>query len=126
MEGALGRDTWSTAAMFQPKDDDDLNRDLCAGRFRSVIFADLDSLLEMLWKDELDLERWQTAGARIDVVTPPIGPPEGWRELVREVQASLVRWKRRQRKRQIIAALILNAIALLAMAAIFGLIPLAR
>jgi len=126
LEVALGSPAWAVAAKLLPKDDDELNAELCAGKFKQVVFADLDSLLEMMWKGEVDLDRWQSAGVHVDLVSPPSGPTNGWHEMARTVHRSYTRWRGEQRRRQIVAAVILSAVALLAMAALFLLIPPTR
>lgn len=123
MEASLGHETWAAATKFLPKDDDELNAALCAGRFQRVVFADLNSLLEMMWKDELEPEKWTLAGVHVDLVSPPPGTEESWHETVREAHRSLSRWRAQQHKRQIVAAVLLSALALAAMAVLFWLIP---
>lgn len=126
MEAALGPDTWSASTKFLPKDDDELNSALCAGRFQRVVFADLDSLLEMLWKDEFEPAKWMDAGVHVELLSPPPGAKQSWHETVLEAHRSLSRWRAQQRKRQIVAAVLLSAVALAAMAVLFWLIPPAK
>lgn len=126
MEDAIGSAAWAASTKFLPKDDDELNAELCTGRFKRVVLADLDSLLEMMWKDEVDVERWTNAGVHVDLVSPPGGSTEHWHEIVRNVHRSLTRWRGEQRRRQIVAAVLLSAVGLAAMAVLFWLIPPAK
>lgn len=108
---------------FLPKDDDELNDALCVGRFDRVVFADLADLMEAVWKGEAQLERWAAAGVRIEVACPPTQEPDAWRNVIDATYDSLCRWRKRERRRQSIAAAILSAIALIAMGVLFFLIP---
>ena len=104
---------------FAAKDDDELNEKLVAGFFPAVVFHDLESLLQMLWKGHADLAKWEKAGVKIQFCFPP---PEGWRDLLPQVHTSLEQWRGVQRRRQIIAATILSAITLAGMAILFALL----
>ena len=121
----VGPVVWETAARFLPKDDDELNTALCAGRFGRVVFSRLDSLFEMIWKEQADLDRWRSAGVEIELASPPDGGTQ-WRPLIADLYESYSDWRSAQRKRQIVAAIILSAAALLAMAALFFFIPPAK
>ncbi|HKQ47707.1 MAG TPA: hypothetical protein VJZ71_06545 [Phycisphaerae bacterium] len=121
----VGPVAWETATRFLPKDDDELNAWLCAGRFVRVVFADLNSLLEMIWKEQADLEKWRSAGVEIELAAPPEGGMQ-WRPLAANIYKSYSEWRSLQRKRQIVAAIVLSAAALLAMAALFFCIPPAK
>lgn len=111
------------AARFRPKDDDDLNQALCAGRYKRVVFLDIDALFEAVWKDLADLDRWEQAGVRIELVSAPVGDGESWRKTVAAVHAGLIRWRRADRRRQIVVAVILSALALAAVGALLWLVP---
>lgn len=108
---------------FAPKDDDDLDAELCAGRFGRVVFAGLDALLTAVWKHHAQIDRWTAAGVRIDLAVPPAEDPADWRSFLTCTYASLSRHRRQQRRRQIIAAAILSALALLAIAAFLFTVP---
>jgi hypothetical protein len=107
---------------FAAKDDDDLDAELCAGRFDRVVFADLNALLSAIWKDHAHVDRWVDAGVSIELATPPPGDSSAWQAGVLHMFASLTRWRRQQRRRQIIAAVILSALALVALAVLFYLV----
>lgn len=111
------------ATHFLPKDDDDLADALAEKRFDCVVFADYDALLAMIWKGDADLEHWHALGICIELAVAPEGKPGDWQPITRQVSASLRRWRKRHRRRQVIAALILSMIALLAVATLLTLIP---
>jgi hypothetical protein len=121
----VGPVAWETAAKFLPKDDDELNAKLSAGAYTRVIFENLDSLYEMIWKEQADLDRWRSVGVEIDLASPPEGGTQ-WRPLVSDLSHCYLNWRSAQRKRQIVAAIILSATALLAMAVLFFMIPSVR
>lgn len=58
----------SEAIRFAPKDNDDLNSDLLAGRFNRVIFASKEDLLEAIWDGDADLSGWKSRGVRIEFI----------------------------------------------------------
>lgn len=101
---------------FEIKDDDELNSALSAGRFATVLFADLDSLWEMVWKNHADLDRWDAAGVKIELARAP--REENWRNLVRDAHASFQRHRAKQSRRQTIAATILSLVAVASLAAL--------
>jgi hypothetical protein len=117
----------SAATEFAPRDDEELDEALCAGRFRQVIFADLDALLTMVWKSQARVERWIDAGVRIELAQPPDAAAEGaWLPVVLATCQSLGRWRRAQRLRKLVAAVVLSVLALAAAAVLLLLIPPAR
>lgn len=109
---------------FLPKDDDDLDADLCAGRFDCVLFPSVEALLLAIWEHHARLDRWAARGVRIEIAD---GRDSDHRiETILEVHESLRRWRARRRRRQIIAGVILSAVALLAMGVLLFWIPPAR
>ncbi len=113
----------SDATRFLPKDDDDLADALREKQFDCVVFADFEALLSMIWKGEAEMGRWHTLGVRVELATALEGDGGDWPALARQMSASLDRWRARQHKRQVIAALILSVIALIAVAALLYVIP---
>jgi len=103
-------------AWFEIKDDDELNSELSAGRFATVLFADLDALWEMVWKNHADLDRWDAAGVKIELARPPSASE--WQALIRDAHASLSRHRAKQSRRQTIAATILSLVAVASLAAL--------
>ncbi len=116
----------ATARRFEPKDDDDLNDALCAGEFDRVVFANLDALFQTVWTGHGELDRWKSAGVRIELASPPDGEPNGWRATVDATYQSHARWRRNRRRGQIIAACILSVLAIAAIAVLFLVIPPAQ
>jgi len=108
---------------FAPKDDDDLDVELTSGRFDRVIFASLDALLTTIWKGHAHIDRWVAAGVRIELATPQKDDGADRQVFIMGMYDSLARWRREQRKRQIVAAVILSGLALIAMAALLFLVP---
>ncbi len=113
----------SDATHFLPKDDDDLADALREKRFDCVVFADFDALLSMIWKGEAQMTHWHEIGVRVELASAPDGEFGDWQALARRMCDSFDRWRARHRKRQVIAALILSVIALLAVAALLYVIP---
>jgi len=108
---------------FLPKDDDDLADALAQTRFDCVVFADFEALLSMIWKGDAELEQWKTLGIRVELAARPDGETGDWQTQARRMCASFDQWQARHGKRQVIAALILSVIALLAIAALLYIIP---
>jgi hypothetical protein len=108
---------------FAPKDADALDDDLCAGRFQRVVFARLDALLTAIWTGHAHLDQWIAAGVQIELADPPSDANPAWLEFVTTACDSLTRWRQKQRRRQIIAAIILSSLALAALAVLFLLVP---
>lgn len=102
---------------FAAKDEDELNAELCAGRFEIVVFATLDALLNAIWKGDADIAGWRAAGVRIELATPAPGGGD-WLAFVAATHRSLEIWRARQRRNQVIAASLLSVLALVAAAAI--------
>jgi hypothetical protein len=113
-----------TFVRFEPRNDEDLDADLCAGRYSGVLFADLNALLTMVWQSHAQVERWIDAGVRIELAKPPGGGSNGsWPPVVVAVCDSLIRWRRTQRTRKLIAAVLFSALALVAAAVLLWLVP---
>ncbi|MCG8408075.1 MAG: hypothetical protein MI923_22985 [Phycisphaerales bacterium] len=121
MNAYLEANELAEAVRFLSKDDDDLNADVCAGHFEQVVFFDLDALLSAIWKDDIEIDRWLALKVRIDLASVP-GTAD-WHNLLPIVADSFKHWQGRQRRRQIIASIILSVIALAALAILFFLIP---
>ncbi len=109
----------SGVVYFAPKDDDALDDDLCAGRFQRVVFARLDALLSAIWTGHAHFDQWIAAGVQIELADPPSDANPSWLEFVTATYDSLARWRQKQRRRQITAAIILSCLALAALAVLF-------
>ncbi len=110
-------------ARFAPKDDEDLDDALCAGRYRRVLFANWDALTEALCKGCGRLDRWQAAGVRIALAEPPTEDAAAAFPPLLEVQRGLDRWRAAQRHAKIVAAAILTAVALAVLSVLFCWVP---
>lgn len=111
------------AVRYRSEDDDELAAAVLAGEFDCVVFADLADLLTTLWNGDAKIIEWRMEDLRVELAdrrgldgVDPI-------HLIRAVFPSLHRWRERQRRRQIIAALVLSLIALLAIAVLFFFVP---
>lgn len=113
------------AARFLTKDQDDLDDQICAGDFDRVVFLDLPDLLNMIWEHEPKIDQWVESGAGIELVRPESGHSADWLTLAHTVHKSLRGWRKRHRRRQIIAATLLSLIALAAIAALLWVVPAA-
>ena len=109
----------SEVVEFAPKDDDDLDVALCSGRFDCVVFANLDAVLSAIWKGHARVDRWVEAGVRIELADLANGDPASSQPFVTAMYESLARWRKGQRRRQVIAAIVLSILALLAIAVLF-------
>lgn len=111
------------AKHFLPKDDDEMNTAMMAGEFDRAVFANLGEVLEAVWKGEAQIDAWEASGARIELASPPLADDAQWRSMLGEMYLSLRKWRTVQRRRQIIAAIILSCLALASMAVLFLLVP---
>jgi hypothetical protein len=114
---------------FAPRDLNDVEDAIEAGRIACVVFVRFEDFLTALWDEELAFERWLSAGVRVGFVHPPDVAPAGVvhadnealddadTALAAAVDANWRRWRRARRRRTIVAGLILSALAL---AAAFG------
>lgn len=99
------------AEWFGPRDVDDVQRGLRAGTIRRVVLPGVSEFLDMLWDGVLDVELWLRADAWLELVeSPPADPAEHLRQIVGSWQRS----RRARRRRQIVAGLVLSAVAVLA------------
>ncbi len=113
----------ANATEFSELDDDQLDEALCAGDFQRAIFFNLDALLTGVWKGHGRIDRWRAAGVEIEFAEPPGIDASATPGILLEMVASLTHWRQRQRRRQIIAAVVLSAVALVCLAVLFLLIP---
>jgi hypothetical protein len=114
----VARNALGDAVAFLPKDDDELNELACRGRFHTIVFASLGDLLTAIWKGDADWTTWRRSGIRIELAEDPEFSPGDWRRFIDELHASLERWRASDRRRKIIAAVILSVVALLAAACV--------
>ena len=98
------------AEWFGPRDVDDVQRGLRAGTIRRVVLPGVSEFLNMLWDGVLDVELWLRADVCLELVESPADPAEYLRRIVGSWQRS----QRARRRRQIVAGLVLSAVAALA------------
>jgi len=123
VDGYLHRHGLGDAVRFLPREDDDLDAQVCAGHFDLVVFPDLHTLLMAIWESEPRIARWAESGVRIELADPGAGEGVDWLTVVRTVDRSLWDWRRHRRRRQVIGSIVLSLIALAAVAALLFLIP---
>jgi hypothetical protein len=108
------------AAWYAPSDVDDLDRAVRAGEVGRVVFPTLPDFLAVLWDEALTVDAWQAPGVAIEFAEPES------RVAAAHVSAILARWghwRRRRRRQRAVAGLILSV---LAVAAAWVLVALAR
>lgn len=103
-----------------------MNNALAAGRYKRAAFANLNALLEAIWKGEAQLDEWKSAGVEIILACPPTSDADVWRNMVMDTFLSLKKWRTAKRRRQIVAGAILSVIALAAMAVLLSFVPPVR
>ncbi len=111
---------------FDPKDADEMNDALNAGRFDRAVFERMEDLLDAIWDERADIARWRRWGVRIDFVSPPCADSHECQQIVDLVSTGFCEWRRRRLRRQVIVACVLSALAVLAIGVLFQLIPPAR
>ena len=120
MERLLAANGWTAASRFAPKDDDELNDRLCRGEFATVVFAEPEDAMRMIWSGHGSVSRWNAGGKAVAVeicfalAESTNGVP--WPDVLQRVEQSFTQWEAGRRQRQVIAGSILTAIALIAMA----------
>lgn len=109
MQAYLQAEGLTDARWFATHDADDVDEAVRDGQVDRVVFTDLAALLDAIWDEEIQFDRWQSAGVVVSFVTPP--EPETTASAVYE---SWRVWHRRQRRRRAIAGAVLTAVALAA------------
>lgn len=101
----------ATARWYAPRNLDEVDKAVRAGGVRQVVFARLDDVLEGMWDEEIMLEHWLAAGVRIELVESPEPTAHAQVQVVFE---SWHRWRRRHRRRQLVAGVTLSIVAMAA------------
>lgn len=96
---------------FSPRDVDEVDAAARRGELRRVLFLQLDDLLEAVWQGEIDLIAWRARGVHVTYAEPRDG---GAPDFVTVLADNWQRWEARHRRRQIVAGLVLSAIAIAA------------
>jgi len=97
------------AEWFAPLDVDHVDEAVGAGRVGWVVFANLSSLLDAIWDEEIQFDRWLSAGTTVSFMDSP-----GAESTAGVVFESWRKWNRRHRRRQVTAGVMLSAAALAA------------
>jgi len=109
MEAYLISQAYADTLWLQPRDVDEADDAVHQNRTRHVIFPNLGALLDAIWDEDIHFDRWLSAGIVVSFADPPS------KEVVPSiVYQSWQSWNRRHKRRQMIAGLILSAIAVLA------------
>jgi hypothetical protein len=100
----------SGATWYPPRDVDELDAAVRAGTVQTVVFAHLADMLRAGWDDRLTPQAWRAAGVAVlfaDAAEPapadPLSLLDAWSA-----------WRKRQRRRQAVAGVILSVAALAA------------
>ena len=109
MQAHLQAEGLADARWFTPNDVDDVDEAVRDGRVDRVVFSDLADLLDAIWDEEIQFDRWQSAGVAVSFVTPPV--PDTTASAVYE---SWRAWQRRHKRRRAIAGAVLTVVALAA------------
>ena len=102
----LTRTTWHA-----PRDLDDVDQDVRAGRLAHVVFVRPDDLLDGIFHGEVDFDRWRATGTRVEFALAPDSTTD---QTIEPAWRSWQQWRRRHRRRQIIGGTILSAVAIAA------------
>lgn len=116
-EAALQRMGRQAGRRFEPKDDDELDARLQRGEFDIAVFADAESLIEMILNGDAALDVWMTHGVALEFAS---GDDES---IARRVHAVYSRNARRRRRRQATACLVLSLVALASLGILFWCLP---
>lgn len=101
---------------FAPRDLNDLEDAIEAGRFARVLFATPGDFLEAVWSGDIRPAEWRKAAVRVEFAAPV---PNDVAAQVWAVVERYEAWHARRRRAAIVSALILSGIAI---AAAFGVI----
>lgn len=115
MREYLAADGLDAAKWLAPRDVDDVDEAVRKGEIRRVVFTDLGALLDAMWDEEIQFGEWLSAGVEVSFVdTPTEGPIAPDTSIAAAVFESWRSWRGYQRRRRVVAGLILSVVALLA------------
>ena len=105
-----------TEAHWYPRRDlDEVNQAILSGDVQQVIFPKISDLLDGFWTDKIAFDQWLAVGTQVEFVETP---EQIIAADLKTIFASWEQWRRLQRRRQIIAGIILSIVALAAAFAI--------
>ncbi len=100
-------------AWFAPRDADDLDEQVRAGRVQRVIFARADDFLTALWDRQIDAAAWTEGRVTISFANNPDAPTDLTPAAAKAVAVAWRRWTSVNRRRRIVAGIVLTLIAIL-------------
>jgi len=111
LEAFLAAQGFAEVERFLPKDDDELNDRLSRGEFATVVFSCPADLMDMLFAEHADLDRWTKVRIVFadDAAEGVMNRPQ-----LDALHQAHVRWCRVQRRQRLIAGCVLTAIGLAA------------
>lgn len=98
-----------TARWHAPRDLDDVDTAVGAGRLGHVVFLGWSDLLDGIWSGEVTYANWLSAGVKVDFVDAPADTRDA---CLAAVSQAWDRYRRTQRRRHTIAGLVLSIIAI--------------
>lgn len=113
LDAFLASQGFAGAERFLPKDDDELNDRLSRGEFTTAAFSAPADLLDMLFAEHADLDRW--ADTRIVFVNHAASDGVMTRAQLDALHRTYSAWCRGQRRQRLIAGCVLTAVGLAAM-----------
>jgi len=112
MQAHLQSEGLADARWYRPPDVDDIDEAVRAGRVGHVVFSDLTGLLDAIWDEDIQFDRWLSAGVAVSFAdSAGAGSDTATAAAVYE---SWGKWQRRQKRRRLVAGAILSAIVLVA------------
>lgn len=113
VERALTDRGASNIQWFETKDDDELNQLALQGKIDCIVYEKKDLLLTAIWKGDVDWRQWKQRGIRVEIIEEC--DPHEWQSMIDSIEGSYRFWRRGERRRQIIAAILLSIAGLVAL-----------
>ncbi len=111
---------------FDAKDDDELNQLASDGRFDVLVYERIDLLLTAIWKGDVDWPEWMRRGVRVEFASTVDDSPHDLKADIARVVESYSTWRCAERRRQIVACLLLSVAGLVALVVLLQATPLSR
>ncbi|HOA72663.1 MAG TPA: hypothetical protein PL151_16610 [Phycisphaerae bacterium] len=99
------------ARWYAPRDLDDVDREVSAGRLRTAVFVNWRDLLEGIWHGEVTFSRWRAMRIDVQFLDSPGDDAGAQLEVVAQAWAD---YQQSRRRRRAISGLILSLIAVAA------------
>lgn len=123
IESALAERGASAVQWFEAKDDDELNQLVLQGRFDCIVYEKLELLFTAIWKSDVDWPLWKQRGVHVEFLDKP--DSFDWLSVISTIEGNYRSWRCRERRRQIIAAILLSIAGLIALLTVLQAIPVA-